>query len=56
MIKTAVMFILSGFVIFAIGFIAGIACAASGAAEHFETALLEVLRKEKDKKDADNGL
>ena len=45
MIKTAVMFILSGFVIFAIGFIAGIACAASGAAEHFEEAILERERK-----------
>jgi len=45
MIKTAVIIILSALVIFVIGFIAGIACAASGAAEHFEEAVLENIRK-----------
>jgi len=45
MIKTAIIIILSAFVVFAIGFISGVACAASGAAEHFEEAVLENIRK-----------
>jgi len=55
MIKTAVIFILSAFIVFWIGFLVGAICAASGAAEHFEDALLEIRRK-KGKTDADNGL
>ena len=45
MIKTAVMIVLSAFIIFVIGFLAGVACAASGAAKHFEEAVLESIRK-----------
>jgi len=55
MIKTAVIFILSAFIIFWIGFLAGAICAASGAAGHFEDVVLK-LRRAKGEKDADNGL
>ena len=51
MIKTAIMIILSAFVVFAIGFISGVACAASGTAEHFEEAILKNMREKEEKHD-----
>jgi len=55
MIKTAIIFILSAFIIFWIGFLVGAICAASGAAGHFEDVVLK-LRRAKGEKDADGDI
>jgi len=55
MIKTTVIVLFFAFIVFAAGFLAGVVCAASGAAENFEEAILETHRK-KGKKDGNHGL
>ena len=55
MIKTAVIFILSAFIIFWIGFLVGAICAASGTAGHFEAVVLEI-RRAKGKKNGNDGI